>query len=137
MQKLNLYLVVTIILLGAGCSGTTQSKAGLRSNAKGFISVKGKTNDRQEPTSFWVNINKDNESWQAGEIGSTSEVFITKSGKYIYNPIPTGATLLQSANGKTNIAQLTGFNPATAKEADTGRFYSEEKARTGTWTVIK
>lgn len=140
MKNLRLYFALAATVSFFGCAEPRHNKGLTSSNAKdsSFLSVHGKTiDDSSDQVTFWVTLQLSDHSWQAGEIGATSKVFVTKRGVWVYQPSPTGATLLQSPDGAKNIASLTGLNPDTVKKADTGRFYSEEKARVGTWDLLK
>lgn len=140
MKNLRFYSALVTIMFLFGCVEPSHSKRMASSNVKdsSFLSVQGKTtDDTSDPVTFWVALQLSDHSWQAGEIGATSKVFVTKHGIWVYDPANTGATLLQSPDGAKNVASLTSLNPTTVKIDDTGIFYSEEEARAGAWKLVK
>jgi hypothetical protein len=139
MKSSLLYLTVVATISTVGCAeqGVHEGMASSKSKDSNFLSVHGKTSDdSSNQTTFWVTLQLGDHSWQAGEIGGTSNVFVTKQGVYVYQAANSGATLLESPDGTKNIASLVGLNPDTVQTGDTGRFYSDEQGRTGTWDLL-
>lgn len=89
--------------------------------------------DPQLAKNFTLNFRPGDRSWTQGEVGSTSEVFKTHSGKYVVKP---GATYLTDSAGKS-VGIVQAFDPDTAKEKDyrnDGK--ATETGRIFEWTVV-
>src|SRR5262245_50498597 len=91
------------------------------------------TNDGSEPKrTFSINFVATSLTWTQSEPGGTSDIFKTKSGNYV-----TVANTTSLKKNGTVVAVLTGFNPSTAKDGDTGNNGKQlETARTFDWKVI-
>lgn len=91
------------------------------------------TNDGAEPNrTFGINFGIAGLTWTQAEPGGTSDIFKTKSGKYV-----TVANTTSLKKGDTVVAVLTGFNPSMATDGDAGNNCKQlETARTFGWKVI-
>lgn len=97
------------------------------------ISITGAAVEGEADT-YWLNLYDADSKWTAGEPGSTSKVFKTKSGKWLYKPIPDKGVYGNDASSHVAFF-LRNLDPSVAKVGDSGQGQEYETARLISWRI--
>jgi hypothetical protein len=97
------------------------------------VSISGRANEG-DPDAYWCNLFNGDKKWSADGTDHGTNLFKTKSGRWLYKAIPDKGVYANDASGNV-VLFFRNLDPATVKAGDQGSGHAYESGRTINWKV--